>query len=158
MKKDPPKLQKEGSGDSDLLNLFGDSGSPPGGVEKGGVSSSAGPAFGNIGGNSKNASSSKEKPVAPGGPQIRLDAQGNIVLDESSLLVNTGPAGELSAQDGDIIPRGKKAPKKQIVAKWSEEETNRFFHALQLYGEDLFMIQTHIPLRTPAQIKTKWKF
>ena len=94
------------------------------------------------------------------GPQIRLDEQGNIILDESSLLVNQlkgnidGPRGN----GGDLaIPTGGRAPKKQTIAKWSDDENNKFFHALQLYGEDLFMIQTHIPLRTPAQIKKKLK-
>ena len=42
--------------------------------------------------------------------QVRLDANGNIILDESSLVVNAGEDSVAIGGSGSIA-RGKKAPK-----------------------------------------------
>merc|ERR1712178_81316 len=48
------------------------------------------------------------------------------------------------------------AYKKTKVTKWSEEETDKFYQALEIYGMDLFLVQTFFRHKSASQIKTKY--
>ena len=90
-------------------------------------------------------------------PQIRLDAEGNIVLDEATLDVkqkNSGASFGMATANAVRFTGGYKVTK---ACRWTKEETDKFYDTLQQYGEDLFLIQTVFRDKTSTQLKSKLK-
>merc|ERR1740121_201271 len=92
------------------------------------------------------------------GPQLCLDAEGNMVLDQSSLskiMEDDGPM-----QDGPIrdlsVTEYKEAYRRTPRTNWTEQEHTDFYRALRLYGTDLFLVQTFFRNKSAAQVKSKY--
>lgn len=98
-------------------------------------------------------------------PQLRLNAQGELVLDESSLVVeneehrknrillaNTNVVyyDELSANYG-FYKRQKR------TKEWSHEETVKFYRCLNTVGTDFSLMLNLFPNRTRRDLKLKFK-
>lgn len=98
-------------------------------------------------------------------PQLRLNAQGELVLDESSLIVeneehrknrillaNTNVVyyDELSANYG-FYKRQKR------TKEWSHEETVKFYRCLNTVGTDFSLMLNLFPNRTRRDLKLKFK-
>jgi len=103
--------------------------------------------------------------VAPGGvplpefhaPQLRLDANGNIMLDQSTLHVQQGGmfrGPTTASQNARPFENAYKLTKR---IKWTEEEDQKFWRAIAAYGSDLMLIQTLFRDKTTKQIKAKFK-
>ncbi|CAK0889412.1 unnamed protein product, partial [Prorocentrum cordatum] len=96
------------------------------------------------------------------GPQMKIDASGNIVLDESSLhrtlhaddMADTEEAASTTVQSVSVYTS---AYRRTPPTKWTELETEQFYEALRLYGSDLFLVQTFFRNKSTAQIKTKFQ-
>eukprot|EP00927_Polykrikos_kofoidii_P065986 TRINITY_DN6166_c0_g1_i6.p1 TRINITY_DN6166_c0_g1~~TRINITY_DN6166_c0_g1_i6.p1 ORF type:complete len:681 (+),score=118.91 TRINITY_DN6166_c0_g1_i6:52-2094(+) len=104
-----------------------------------------------------------DPPVATGqpralGPQLCLDEQGNLVINQASLEQNVDEV--IDADDSgpvhEAMDRYKVAYKRTPVCKWTETETQMFYEALQSYGNDLFLVQTFFRNKSAAQIKAKY--
>lgn len=92
-------------------------------------------------------------------PQVCIDAEGNIVLNQSSLSKQMESAQRPEEQAGaavEAVGHYKQAYRKTPATKWSDKETEMFYEALALYGTDLFLVQTFFRNKTPSQIKSKY--
>eukprot|EP00929_Paragymnodinium_shiwhaense_P000191 TRINITY_DN100435_c0_g1_i1.p1 TRINITY_DN100435_c0_g1~~TRINITY_DN100435_c0_g1_i1.p1 ORF type:complete len:2169 (+),score=644.04 TRINITY_DN100435_c0_g1_i1:107-6613(+) len=100
----------------------------------------------------------KAPPRSSLGPQLMLDASGNIVVNQSSLSFNVEEqiAVDTSGPVVETMSRYQGAYKKTKAAFWTADETQLFYEALQLYGTDLFLVQTYFRNKSAAQIKTKF--
>ncbi|CAH0392056.1 unnamed protein product [Bemisia tabaci] len=96
-------------------------------------------------------------------PQLKLSADGKIILDPKSLVVQTSAEKSLKAlenssvieEDGTIINRFSKAKKKYHF--WTPLETLRFYRALNTIGTDFSLMQSIFPERTRHDLKRKFK-
>lgn len=97
----------------------------------------------------------REEDCEVAAPQLRLDANGNIIVDAASLQATPQATG------GVIVTHGAKpyehAYKKTKRNPWTHDEDKRFWDALSVYGPDLLLIQTLFKDKTAHQIKTKYK-
>lgn len=100
-------------------------------------------------------------------PQLRLDAEGNIVIDEASLVVTAGGVNmheEASARNVTTVEFGSNHvtsmsfKKREKSARWTEEDTELFYEGLRKFGTDFNMISTlFMDKRSRKQIKLKFK-
>ena len=96
----------------------------------------------------------KEKPVLRA-PQISY-VDGKLQVNKGSLEVNLAEDDEelRSKGDGEGSKRGRR--KKEKSEKWFQEETEKFYNALQIFGTDFSIIAKLLPGRTRKQIKNKF--
>ncbi|XP_043489590.1 general transcriptional corepressor trfA [Polistes fuscatus] len=96
-------------------------------------------------------------------PQVKVGADGQLVIDEQSLVIEQSHAKksrELFAKkaivDDDNYGSGfyKRRPKGKEWPKW---ETLKFYKALNIVGTDFLLMQTLFPNRTRQEIKLKYK-
>ncbi|KAI4495203.1 hypothetical protein M0804_001404 [Polistes exclamans] len=96
-------------------------------------------------------------------PQVKVGADGQLVIDEQSLVIEQSHAKksrELFAKkaivDDDNYGSGfyKRRPKGKEWPKW---ETLKFYKALNVVGTDFLLMQTLFPNRTRQEIKLKYK-
>ncbi|KAI7300339.1 hypothetical protein KC315_g17229 [Hortaea werneckii] len=130
-----------------------------------------------------NAEADAQQPAQPSGtaagPQLRL-VNGEMVLDEEStnIAAEQAAAAEAAARDDIIVEEEndltlrlnrltgvnnrRRDPRERVPAwklksdPWGEEETDRFYSALQMFGTDFFLISKMFPPKTRKQIKLKF--
>ena len=111
------------------------------------------------------------------GPRLRLDAEGNLVVDEDSLRIDRQAQAERNAEnlvvtENDDLTRRvnqmswinerRRDPTDRVPFfkmksdPWSDEETDRFYEALRMFGTDFFIISKMFQPKTRRQIKLKF--
>jgi len=94
-----------------------------------------------------------EKPIIRA-PQISY-VDGKLQINKSSLEVDLAAEDEDEHEKADSEKkRGRR--KKEKSEKWSQEETDKFYKALQIFGTDFSIIAKLLPGRTRKQIKNKF--
>jgi len=94
-------------------------------------------------------------------PRVKLDADGNIILDEESLLIPKSP--EKTLEDSEIVYEDADEVnfsaylKPRKVGRWSLEETQRFYKALSQVGTDFSLMLPLFPTRIRRELKAKFK-
>ena len=115
-----------------------------------------------------NGSPSKVEPgkVEPSGPRVKIGADGNIVIDEESLIVRRV---DVSLSEVTVINEGKVGTsstnyesfrkRKTTRNRWTEDETVKFYHALSAIGTDFsLMADTFFrDTRTREELRNKFK-
>ena len=110
------------------------------------------------------------------GPQLRI-VNGEIVVDEASLHVDRQARAAANAanlqvtEDGDLTKRvnrltyindKKRDPADRVTVykmksdPWHDDETERFYDALRMFGTDFYIISKMFPPKTRRQIKLKF--
>lgn len=101
-------------------------------------------------------------------PQVRIDENGEIVIDQSSLFV---PATNSNSNDDQFtgfvstIEDGRLGShissasfkKRESSSKWSSAESARFYEALRTFGTDFSLMTKLFPHRSRRQLKYKFK-
>ncbi|VEL36142.1 unnamed protein product, partial [Protopolystoma xenopodis] len=103
--------------------------------------------------------------IDPLAPQVRIDADGNIVIDETSLTIQRDTSSEgrilrhVNEENGIISSSYSsfKPPKALPGSRWSEKETTLFYRALNTIGTDFYLMGLLFPHRTRSQLKAKFK-
>ncbi len=100
-------------------------------------------------------------------PQVRIDENGNIVVDQDSLVVSAGVTINAERERGQVTTIENLAVGAQITSasyarreaaiKWEEAETEKFYNALRLFGTDFSLMERIFPGRTRRQLKLKFK-
>ncbi|CAH8467327.1 unnamed protein product [Schistosoma rodhaini] len=101
----------------------------------------------------------------PLAPQLRIDANGNIVLDETSLLVekrdnfDAKTLRHISEETGilSVDYRSFRPPRDGHGRKWTERETTRFYRALSTIGTDFYVMEKMFPRRKRSELVSKFK-
>lgn len=102
-----------------------------------------------------------EPHIDPLAPQLRLDADGNIVLDEQSLQIsrpkNTDMedlrhVAEEAGLYGTTYNSFRRRPIQHRGRKWTEKDTTRFYRALSTIGTDFYSMTKIFPGRTRSQL------
>ncbi len=95
-------------------------------------------------------------------PQLRLDENGRIVLDEQSLEV-TVPKPVPTYEDHEVVYETPHAVNSWTFAgrkpgeRWSASDTAKFYTALRQYGAEFSLIANLFPNRTRKQVWSKFK-
>ncbi len=96
-------------------------------------------------------------PVVPKKPENRAPqisfVDGKLQINRSSTLVSVDDGGENSPKIRVGVETGRRGKKKERAEKWSAEETEKFYKALQLVGTDFSIISNLLPGRSRKQIK-----
>ncbi|XP_062127125.1 transcription factor TFIIIB component B'' homolog isoform X2 [Drosophila sulfurigaster albostrigata] len=98
-------------------------------------------------------------------PQLKLDANGEMIIDEKTLEIET--TAEVEARkvlansslilmdettgDNGFYKRHKRTP------AWSSDDTVRFYRSLQIIGTDFSLMCQMFPKRTRRELKLKYK-
>jgi len=101
-------------------------------------------------------------------PQVKLGANGEIILDDTSLVLETTDAKKakdfLDSSPVAIVESGKTTAtnygtwsRKRKHVDWSEKETLRFYKALSIVGSDFSMMESIFKKRTRQELKLKFK-
>ncbi|KAL7059976.1 hypothetical protein AAHC03_010152 [Spirometra sp. Aus1] len=101
----------------------------------------------------------------PFAPQVRLDADGNIVLDETSLEVQRpdpleGQVRRHVAEETGIYFTSYSSfrrPRAGRGRRWNSQENTRFYRALSTIGTDFYCMTKLFPNRTRSQLLKKYK-
>jgi hypothetical protein len=94
-----------------------------------------------------------------GALQLQFDAEGRTIIDPSStqVVMDDEPAPvDVGGDVSDAVKHYESAYPRTKATKWNDEETDRFYEALSIYGTDLFLVQTFFRDKSAAQIKTKY--
>ncbi|KAJ8717831.1 hypothetical protein PYW07_005761 [Mythimna separata] len=95
-------------------------------------------------------------------PQIKLGPNGEIMLDEQSLVIKQSEKRKVSSSvvhegawgTGSTSGRYRRTPR---TADWSDAETVRFYRALAALGTDFMLMENLFPGRTRRDLKLKFK-
>ncbi|EUB61047.1 Transcription factor TFIIIB component B'' -like protein [Echinococcus granulosus] len=106
-----------------------------------------------------------EPHIDPLAPQLRLDADGNIVLDEQSLQISRPEnatedlrhVAEEAGLYGTTYNSFRRRPVQHRGRKWTERDTTRFYRALSTIGTDFYCMTKLFPDRTRSQLLKKFK-
>lgn len=98
-------------------------------------------------------------------PQVTIDENGNIVIDQASLFVDANTAPDDSDQIVNTVehhPLGNPISsasfaKREKSIKWTNAETERFYQALRTFGTDFTLMLSQFPKRSRRQLKYKFK-
>jgi len=99
-------------------------------------------------------------------PQVKVGVNGEIILDESSLQLETTEqkkAKDLLQKSPVVFENNKTSTnygtwsKKRRHSDWSEKETLRFYRALSVVGSDFSMMESIFKNRTRQELKLKFK-
>lgn len=110
----------------------------------------------------------EEEDIAMPVPQVKVGPDGQIILDEKSLVIETTGvkkgredlANSAVIVDYGIGSTGYGMYSKKINKKsrdWSKEETLKFYRALNTVGTDFSLMQSIFPKRTRQDLKVKYK-
>ena len=96
-------------------------------------------------------------------PQVIIDEEGNIVVDQSSLFVETprittdtnAPVVEGSSERAHITSAS--FAKREKSMKWSSIDTEKFYLSLRAFGTDFSTMAKVFPYRSRKQLKLKYK-
>ncbi|THZ27021.1 hypothetical protein D6C85_08187 [Aureobasidium pullulans] len=135
---------------------------------------------GGEGGEGENTNDTPRPPRPPPvvtGPRLRLDAEGNLVVEEDSLRIDRQAQAARNAENlvvtenDDLTKRvnqmswineRRRDPTDRVPFfkmksdPWSDEETDRFYDALRMFGTDFFIISKMFQPKTRRQIKLKF--
>lgn len=99
-------------------------------------------------------------------PQVTLDADGNIIIDQDSLVVSAGTIGAAGNDHGmatveshaynEHVTSASYA-KRESAHKWEAAETEQFYVALRKFGTDFSLMESSFPKRSRRQLKLKFK-
>lgn len=94
-------------------------------------------------------------------PLLKIGADGNIVIDETSMIVETSQK-QISEMQDDILEESEYTMstsfrQKHKIKKWSKEETAEFYKALSQVGTDFTMMTLLLPKRSRKELKNKFK-
>ena len=103
----------------------------------------------------------KEEPAEMLVPQVKVGPNGQLIIDEQSLVINQFKAQE-NVDRSDIIveedTNGSGFYKRRQKSKdWSKWETVKFYKALNTYGTDFLLMQSIFPSRGRQELKLKYK-
>ncbi|KAJ8673957.1 hypothetical protein QAD02_005219 [Eretmocerus hayati] len=94
-------------------------------------------------------------------PQVKVGPNGQLIIDEQSLVIDQYKAQENIDRSDIIVDEDtngsgfyKKRPKSKDWNKW---ETIKFYKALSTYGTDFLLMQSVFPQRTRQELKLKYK-
>ncbi|KAK7074960.1 hypothetical protein SK128_012666 [Halocaridina rubra] len=99
-------------------------------------------------------------------PQVKIGPNGQIILDEQSIKIQTTAAknrdeilskAEVVEETNDTAHYGKWSKKRRRSCEWTEKETARFYKALSTVGTDFSLMETLFKWRSRAELKTKFK-
>jgi transcription factor TFIIIB component B'' len=115
-------------------------------------------------------------PVANAAPQVTVDANGLIVIEQASLLPNPESrqtTAQIDAELGNtVVDEGETTDRLGAIesrydsytsvprttpARWSAKETRSFYNALRQCGTDFELMQMYCLGRTRVQLKRKYK-
>ncbi|XP_048483823.1 uncharacterized protein LOC105380205 [Plutella xylostella] len=104
---------------------------------------------------------SAEETAAPV-PQLKLGPNGEIVLDEQSLVIqqteSTRKLSQSIVHEGAFANGGRgRYSRSRRAADWTHTETVRFYRALAAVGTDFTMMKNMFPDRTRRDLKVKFK-
>ncbi|KAG9953707.1 hypothetical protein KCU85_g916, partial [Aureobasidium melanogenum] len=129
------------------------------------------------GGEGENTEETPRPAPSANGPRLRIDAEGNLVVDEDSLRIDRQAQAERNAENlvvtenDDLTKRvnqmswineRRRDPTDRVPFfkmksdPWSDEETDRFYEALRMFGTDFFIISKMFAPKTRRQIKLKF--
>lgn len=97
-------------------------------------------------------------------PQVTIGPDGNIVINEKSLVLKDPELDKAPSQEDEIIDEteiyttyGSFRKKRHIAKRWTKKETKKFYKALAMIGIDFFLISQLFPKRTRLEIKKKFQ-
>jgi hypothetical protein len=95
------------------------------------------------------------------GPKVKMDEDGNVIIDEESLVVRRNPENSvLETVDDDLMPKklNSLSFKKNYsrTTNWSVIETELFYDILSATGTDFSLMQEYLPFKTRADLKKKF--
>ncbi|XP_063597761.1 transcriptional regulator ATRX-like isoform X2 [Penaeus indicus] len=108
----------------------------------------------------------EEEEVDTLAPRVKIGANGQIILDETSLKIRTTAAknrdeilskAEVVEESNDSSHYGKWSKKRKRSSLWTMKETARFYKALSTVGTDFSLMETLFAWRSRAELKTKFK-
>ncbi|XP_046859357.1 serine-rich adhesin for platelets-like isoform X2 [Xenia sp. Carnegie-2017] len=91
-------------------------------------------------------------------PQVRIDADGNIVLDEESMVIDSTPVqdnlqGEVVFENADQQYNALK--RRKNIERWTKKETLYFYEVLTQVGTDFSLMAKLFPKRNRTELKAK---
>ncbi|XP_068620440.1 uncharacterized protein Bdp1 [Battus philenor] len=101
-----------------------------------------------------------DPPKAAPVPQIKLGPNGEIILDEQSLVIKQTDAGRKVSsvvREGAWGGGGGRYNRGPRTAEWSAAETVRFYRALAAIGTDFTLMAQLFPDRSRKDLKLKFK-
>lgn len=100
-------------------------------------------------------------------PKVTIDADGNIVIDQASLVVSATDIQPLSSENPDVVTveandltkhiTSASYAKRDTAQRWTKTDTDKFFEALSRFGTDFSLVEHVFPTRSRRQIKQKFK-
>lgn len=99
-------------------------------------------------------------------PQVTLDADGNIIIDQDSLVVSAGTTNAPGNDQGMVTVEShaynervtsSSYAKREAAHKWEAAETEQFYAALRKFGTDFSLMESSFPKRSRRQLKLKFK-
>ena len=87
--------------------------------------------------------------------QAEADAAATEAIEENDLTVRINNASYLNSRKRDPVERHRPAYRNKSDP-WTEEETERFYGALKMFGTDFLIISKMFPGKTRPQIKSKF--
>jgi len=99
-------------------------------------------------------------------PQVKVGTNGEIILDESSLQIQTNDqkkAKDLLQKSPVVFESNRTSTnygtwsKKRRHSDWSERETIKFYKALSVFGSDFSMMESIFKNRSRQELKLKFK-
>lgn len=100
------------------------------------------------------------------GPKLKIGPDGEIIIDEQSLVIKTTAAKEkdlimsnsiIVEENNDNIHYGRHNKKRRRSCEWTIKETARFYKALSTVGTDFSLMESLFTWRSRAELKTKFK-
>jgi len=99
-------------------------------------------------------------------PQVKVGINGEIILDDTSIMVETTAAKKAKTDLTNspvVVENASKFTnygtwsKKKRYSDWTEKETFKFYRALSIVGSDFSMMESLFKKRTRAELKLKFK-
>lgn len=107
--------------------------------------------------------SEPEEDSALPAPRVTIGEDGQIIIDETSLVIKQTPTGkDISTQEivydtSDTTYASFKKPKDKLKPFWTLQETARFYKTLSIVGTDFTLMATLFPERSRLDLKNKFK-
>lgn len=117
--------------------------------------------------NNKPSASSQSSTSGVIGPRVRVGEDGELVVDEASLLIHQEETGEVKEAVHEGSGIGSTARRisnfsfrrKRVLKHrpWSDEETETFYMCLSAAGSDFYLMKEFIPDRSVEELKRKYR-
>lgn len=106
----------------------------------------------------------EDDPSAVPAPQVKVGPNGELIVDEQSLVIDQKNAkrvreilsNDIIIEDG-VCNNGGFYTKHKRSKDWPKWETLKFYRVLNVVGTDFLLMQTLFPNRTRQEIKQKYK-